>query len=111
MAKLGTITFTGASGTDYEFNVYLWDISFKKDHGAVYIVTKRTQKSDGGHFHTIIYVGQTGDLSTRFNDHHKQECFDSNNKNCVCVYGEQDEDACLEIEQDLIDNYDPPCNG
>ena len=110
MAKLGTITFTGASGTNYEFNVYPWGTSFKKDFGAIYFVTNRTQKSDGGYSHTRIYVGETEALSTRFDNHHKQACFDSYNKNCVCVYGEQDENERFEIEQNILAHYDPPCN-
>jgi predicted GIY-YIG superfamily endonuclease len=111
MAKLGTVTFKGSSGDSYEFNAYQWGTNFKEDYGAVYFVTKRTKKTDGGYSHTSIYVGQTEDLSTRFDNHHKQECFDSHQKNCVCIYNEQDEDTRLEIEQDLIENYDPPCNG
>ena len=111
MAKLGTVTFTGVSGAKYEFTVYPWGTSFNKDYGAVYFVTKRTQESGGGHSHTRLYVGETEDLSTRFDNHHKQDCFDRHNKNCVCVYGEEDEDTRLEIEQDLIDNCQPPCNG
>ena len=110
MAKLGTLTFTGASKKKYKFNVYPWSTSFKDNYGAVYFVTKRTQETDGGHCHTRIYIGQTEDLSTRFDNHHKQICFDEHNKNCICVHGEQDEDARLEIEQDLIENYHPPCN-
>lgn len=110
MAKLSTVTFTGVSGTNYEFNSYPWGTSFKKDYGAVYFVTKRSKKSDGGYSHTRIYVGKTEDLSTRFDNHHKQDCFDENESNCICVYGEQDEDTRLDIEQDLIDNYHPPCN-
>lgn len=111
MAKQSIVTFTGKSKTEYDFNVYPWDTSFNKDCGAVYFITKRTKKSDSGHSHTPIYVGQTEDLSTRFDNHHKQACFDKHKKNSVCVYGEEDEDTRLEIEQDLIDNYDPPCNG
>jgi predicted site-specific integrase-resolvase len=64
-----------------------------------------------GYSHTRIYVGQTEDLSTRFDNHHKEACFDKHNKNCVCVHGEEDEDTRLEIEKDLIDKYDPPCNA
>lgn len=110
MAKLGTVTLIGASGKKYEFNVYPWDTNFKENYGAVYFITKRTQKQDDGYSHTPIYAGQTEDLSTRFDNHHKQACFDRHNKNCVCIYGEQDEDTRLAIEQDLIDDYDPPCN-
>ncbi len=69
MTKLGTVTFTGKSETKYDFNAYPWGTSFKKGSGAVYFVTKRTQKQDdAGYSHTRIYVGQTYDLSTRF-DH------------------------------------------
>jgi hypothetical protein len=110
MAKLGTVVFTGASGEKCEFNAYSWGTSFKKDYGAVYFVTKRSKNSEGGYSHTRSYVGQTEDLSTRFDNHHKQECFDRHGANCICVYSEQDEDARLEIEQDLIANYNPPCN-
>jgi len=110
MAKLASITFTGKSGTKYEFNAYPWGTNFKKDYGAVYFVTKRTKNSEGGYSHTQIYVGQTENLSTRFDDHHKQYCFDRHGANCICVYGAQDENTRLKVEQDLINNYHPPCN-
>lgn len=110
MAKLGTVTFTGQSGTDYSFNVYPIATNFKAI-GAVYFITRRTVKTDGTGSHTRIYVGQTDDLSVRFDNHHKQDCFDENNANCICIYTEEDEDTRLDIEKDLIDNYNPPCNG
>jgi len=110
MGKLGTILFKGKTENEYSFNVYSFDTDFKAI-GAVYFVTKRVEKPDGTGNHTRIYVGQTGDLSERFDNHHKQECFDKHNANCICVYTESDEDTRLEIESDLIDNYNPPCNG
>ena len=110
MAKLGTITFKGKSGNEYSFNAYPIDTEFKAI-GTVYFITKRTEKADGTGTHTRIYVGQTEDLSERFDNHHKQDCFDRNNANCICIYSESDEDQRLEIEADLIDNYNPPCNG
>ena len=57
-----------------------------------------------------FYVGQTGDLSTRFETHHKQSCFDRHGANRICIYEEQLERTRLVIEQDLIDNYHPVCN-
>ena len=111
MAKLSTITFTGASGSKYEFNSYAFGTNFKENYGAVYFITNRHQNDDGGYSHVRIYVGQTEDLSTRFDDHHKQDCFDQENANCVCIHGEQNENTRLDIERDLIDNYNPPCNG
>ncbi|MFA7682413.1 MAG: hypothetical protein WCX61_05290 [Candidatus Peribacteraceae bacterium] len=110
-AKIGTVTFTGKSGNTYEFGIYLIDTSFKKNYGAVYFITRRYKKTDGGHSHKEIYVGQTSDLSERFDDHHKWDCFVKNGANCACIYGEGNELVRLRIEQDLIKNYDPPCNG
>ena len=109
MAKLGTISWDGASGTEYDFNVYLWGTSFDAI-GAVYVVTKRTLKSDGEGTHTEIYIGETGDLSTRFDTHHKQACFDTHDVNAICIHSEETGRRRLDIEDDLLRNYSPPCN-
>ncbi len=109
MAKLGTITFTGASGTEYEFDVYPFGESFS-EVGAVYVITERTPKSKGGADHTRIYIGQTGDLSERFDTHHKADCFQRHDANCICVHRDDDEDSRLAKERDLLAAYSPPCN-
>lgn len=109
MAKLGTITYEGISGTQYEFDVYIIDTSFN-DVGAVYIITKRYQ-SESGYTHTHIYAGQTSDLSERFDDHHKKDCFDAHGANCVCVHRDDNEQSRVYKEDDLIKAYNPPCNG
>ena len=110
MSKFGTIQFAGKSGRQYEFEIYPWGTIFRKDFGAVYFVTKRSKKPDGGYSHERIYVGQTEDMSTRFDNHHQQACFDKRGANCICVHGEQVERTRLVIERDLIENYHPPCN-
>lgn len=110
MAKFGTITIKGASGSSYEFTAYPSDTLFKAV-AAVYVVSKRTRKKDGGGSHEFLYVGETGDLSTRFNDHHKQGCFDRRAANCVCVFPRSDEDGRLKIENDILTNGSVwPCN-
>ncbi len=109
MAKLASITFIGASGTKYKFNVYSWDTNFD-EVAAVYFITKRIQESDGGYTHARIYVGQTNDLSKRFDDHHKASCFKRHGANCICIYREDDETERLRIESDLISQYSPRCN-
>ena len=73
------------------------------------MITKRTAKLAGASHHKI-YVGETGDLSTRFDGHHKQECFNQEDANRVCIYLESSESTRLEIEKDLKDNYNLPCN-
>ncbi len=110
MAKIGTITLTGSSGKKYKFNIYPYSTQFETV-GAVYYISKRTEKADGSGSHSKIYIGQTGDLSERFDNHHKESCFKKHGANCISIHQEPDEDKRIEIEQDLIDAYDPPCNG
>lgn len=110
MGKLSTVIFKGKSGKDYKFIVYSWDTNFKENYGGVYFITKRYKNSSGNYSHERIYVGQSEDLSSRFDNHHKQKCFEDHDANCKCVYGEQNEDTRLEIESDLIENYSLPCN-
>lgn len=105
-----TLELTGASGKKYAFLVYPWGTSFKP-LGGVYAITRATPNQSGGQTHTILYVGQTGDLSERFDDHHKEDCFNKRSANCHCVHLEANEKTRLAIESDLIANYNPPCNG
>ena len=106
MKKVDTITAKGASGASYSFDVYPWGTNFKA-LGAVYLVLKKS--SDGRY--TILYVGQTGDLSERFDDHHKAACFNQNGKTHIGIKLERVEKTRLAIETDLVGNYNPVCNG
>jgi len=110
MAKIGVATFTGQSGTKYDFNIYPMGTTFK-EIGAVYAVTKRYKNSKGGYSHDIIYIGETGDLSTRFDDHHKADCFVEYEANCACVHRDDDEESRLSKEDDLVKKQNPHCNG
>lgn len=105
MAKETTVTLTGKSGNTYDFDVYPWGTSFKS-LGAVYIVLKKTSN---GKF-DLIYVGETGDLSTRFDSHHKQACFDRNGKTHIGFHVESGGQKRLTIEADLLANYSTSCN-
>jgi predicted GIY-YIG superfamily endonuclease len=109
VSKIATATWTGQSGTDYNFTVYPIGTSFRAV-GAVYIFTKRTV-SDGTASHKFIYIGQTDDLSTRFDNHHKANCIARNGANCISVHMEDSEDQRLAIETDLCRLHDTPCNG
>ncbi len=111
-SKLGTITFTGKSGTEYEyeFGVYPLNTRFKEGYEAVYFVTRRYKTTDGKFSHKRIYVGETDDLSERFDNHHKESCFGKHGANCVCIHKESRQSARLRIEDDLISKHNPPCN-
>ncbi len=104
MAKVDTISATGASGRSYSFDVYPWGTSFNSA-GAVYMVLKRN-----GSNYTPIYIGQTSDLSERFDSHHKRTCFDRNGKTHIAVHGESSKSRRFDIETDLVRSYSPTCN-
>ena len=109
MAKFRTVTYTGESGSKYTFTAYSRDSDFNAV-GAVYFITRRTGNDEGGYSHTKIYVGETSDLSSRPLSHHRKECFDKHQANCVCLLVEDDHETRLEIELDLRRKYNPPCN-
>lgn len=110
MAKLSDLTLTGKSGKVYDFEVWPINQAFNAV-AAVYAITRRYPKSEGVYNHDVIYIGQTDDLSTRFNNHHKADCFAKHNANCICTHRDDNEDSRLAKEADLIANYNPTCNG
>lgn len=105
MGKVDTVTAKGASGTSYSFDVYPWGTTFKAV-GAVYLVLKKNQSN-----YAILYIGQTGDLSERFDDHHKASCFTRHGRTHIGILVESSGTRRLAIEADLIANYKPVCNG
>ena len=109
MPKLGTLFLKGKSGTSYPFVVYSLDSNFSKIP-AVYVVTDR-HKNEESYSHNIIYIGQTDNLKERFENHHKQNCFDKHNANVLCIHQESSEKKRLTIETDLIEVKNAPCNG
>jgi len=110
MLRLNMAYFKGKSGKTYSFLVYPMGTSFKKGLRAVYCATNRYLKKDRSYVHGAIHLGQTEDLSTEFDDHPKQSCFAKYLANCLCVREELDKDIRVQVVQDLIGNYDPPCN-
>ena len=109
MTKLADLTVEGKSGNKYEFEVYPRVTAFNPV-GAVYLVTKRTKKSDGTGTHEFLYVGETGDLRTRFDSHHKEDCFDEKGGNCICIHRDGSEKSRLAKESDLLEARNWPCN-
>lgn len=99
-----SITLKGRSGAMYQFSLYPWGTPFTTV-GGVYAVLRRDP--DG---YAVIYVGQTGNLSERFDAHHRAACFDRHRKSHIAVLAEGSEQRRLTIEKDLINGYNPPCN-
>jgi len=103
MAKIETISLKGCSGKSYDFNVYPSGTSFK-DLGAIYFISKRNGNHSG------IYLGITDDLSNRFNNHHKEDCFKKHSANCISILLNSSERDRQIIEKDILCKYNFPCN-
>jgi len=106
MVRVDTVTSVGASGNRYSFDVYFWGQPFRP-LGGVYVVLRR--QMNGGY--DVLYIGQTGDLSERFDQHHKQQCFDRNQRTHIGVLLEYNEQRRLAIERDLLGAYRPTCKS
>lgn len=103
------MTTKGYSGKEYEFDVYPMDQTFR-EVGGVYVITRRYKNDEGKYKPEFIYVGETGDFSTRFHNHHKAKCFARNDATCICTLMEEDEDRRLAIDDYLITLHTPICN-
>ena len=105
-ATSSAVILEGRSSAKYEFHVYPWGTDFKP-LGAVYTVLKLRPDRR----YDVIYVGETGDLSERFDNHHKAWCFDRDRRSHIGVRQDPSERSRLTIEADLVANHQPPCNG
>ena len=111
-----TITIQGRSGVNYIFNVYGFSkfsdlLDAFKSIPALYAFTRRFPKGAFTFTHDLIYVGETGDLSTRFYNHHKENCIMRGNANCICIHSfHGTESQRLTAETDILNAFDLPCN-
>lgn len=99
------VYLNGQSGNRHEFEVFQWGTNFNPV-GGIYSVLKILPNGR----YQILYIGQTGDLSERFENHHRANCFSKNGKTHIAVRAEGSEQRRLAIETDLIRNYQTCCN-
>ena len=107
MAEAPTVKWEGQSGTIYPYHLFEIGTEFKQIP-ANYIFCKLNPSN----LWTAIYIGETGDLSERFDNHHRWDCITEDyGATHICVHesSEDKKKRCAE-ESDLIANYDPPCN-
>lgn len=105
MAEAPTINWPGKSGKTYKYEIYPINTTFKAEAGN-YIFAKETQSNQW----TPIYIGETEDLSTRFDNHHKMDCIERQKATHIHAHLNSDKDARLTEEADLIAKWNPPCN-
>ena len=99
--KLGSLTFKDNYGKTYPFGVYSKNTRFKA------VVAIYAFLPTDNH---VLYIGQTTDLSTRFNDHHKW--IEAARVGLVMI------GVCTQVtvlmvdvvERRLIEHYRPRCN-
>lgn len=102
-----TVDWTGASGQKYRYSIYSIGTSFKALPGN-YIFSKVTEANKW----RAIYIGETSDLSTRFDSHHKMPCIQRNGATHIMVHvNDSGERARRAEEADLLGNRTPACNG
>ena len=80
-----TLDVLGASDRVYQYTIYPIGTTFKQNPGN-YIFSKPSEPTK----EVLIYVGQTGDLSERFDNHHKMECIKENGATNICVHTSSD---------------------
>jgi len=100
------ITWTGESGSGYEYWIYPVGTAFRAVAGN-YIFSKRG--SDGLWY--AVYIGETADLSSRFNQHHQARCIRLAGATHIHVHSSPNgADLRRAEETDLRARYRPACN-
>ena len=101
-----TLTVKGESGKSYTFYVHLWPTQFTSV-GGVYLFTKKYTDQNR---HAPLYLGITGDLSERFDNHHKMACIKKNGVTHICVLGMAGEADREAAEKDILATIKTTCN-
>jgi hypothetical protein len=104
MAASRTLLLTGRSGASYTFYLFPWGEQLKAI-GGVYAVLRQDPTQL-----TVLYAGQTGDLSERFDNHHRAADFRQSRASHLAALGVETEVQRRQIETDLVRYYDPPLN-
>jgi hypothetical protein len=103
---MATLTITGKSGKQYVFTIYDINTNFKAV-GGLYLFTRLLENKTT---HKYIYLGITNDLSTRFNNHHKEDCIKKNGETHISIYLESNQTARENAEKDILAAINTTCN-
>ena len=105
MADTPTIQWPGASGKSYKYWIYPIGHSLKAEAGN-YIFAYESRPGS----YTPVYIGQTGDLSERFDNHHKAVCIKNAGATHIHAHLNTKKQDRLDEESDLIAKWKPTCN-
>jgi len=102
------VIFRGTSGESYTFEVYNRNFIFRKEVSAIYVFARHNKVTNKL---KPLYIGETGELSTRILNHEKWPTVIRHGCTHICIHRVTDEKHTrLTIETDLRHRYDPPCN-
>ena len=90
----------------YEFSLFHVDAKLGPGPGC-YVFAKKETRGD----YSIVYIGATKDLSERFDSHHKAQCIRRKGARWTGICRTGSREQAQRIEADLLNFYDPPCNG
>ena len=102
-----TVDWIGASGKRYTYHVHILSQTFTDTRGGNYIFCFLNQNNRW----QAVYIGETGDFSERFDNHHKMPCIRSHRATHIHAHLSGAKASRLAEEKDLVANYNPPCNG
>ena len=102
-----TILWSGRSGKKYKYWIYPIGATFKAVPGN-YVFARETSPNR----YKPIYIGETSDLSERFDSHHKMACITRNGATHIHVHTTSGgQDVRRAEESDFVSNWNPICNG
>jgi len=99
-------TWKGQSGQTYLYGIHEIDTTHKSVPGN-YIFAKETKPRTW----EAVYIGQTDDLSERFDNHHKMPCIHRNGATHIHTHESSPDESVRQAEEtDLIQYNHPICN-
>ena len=106
MADAQTIDWPGKSGKTYRYWIYPLPPNFTANPGN-YIFAHETTSTKW----SPIYVGETEDLSERFDNHHAKECIERQGATHIHAHINNNGQTARRAEEaDIIARWNPPCN-
>ncbi|HXF88592.1 MAG TPA: GIY-YIG nuclease family protein [Xanthobacteraceae bacterium] len=105
MSDTPTCNWQGVSGRVYKYWVHPIKTPLKAAAGN-YIFAKLNNLDQW----VPVYIGQTENLSERFDNHHAMPCIKRNGATHIHAHLNSDEKARIEEEGDLIAAYSTSCN-
>lgn len=101
-----TCKWIGASRKEYIYNIHPIDTNWN-DVAGNYIFAKETSPRSWD----AVYIGETVSFSDRLPNHNELPCIRRNGGTHIHTHVNEDSDARIEEEADLLANHNTPCNG